>query len=268
MRGRCPTLAECRRTFFGIVQSTAFLTTNAVAYCMFLCIIRKWAGGFNFYTFSYVPALLASLAAILIERPSRRAMLAIYTSNVASETLFNMAVVRGIVRPVSRGGCMLFGASAAAILFMYRLGADASSEAGAKSDAIFEVVQFVVGEGERRIGRRSVDIVDDTPERERQMKAWPRHQTCPHRYSCVHYGVHGGLRLFGVGLAIQVALRSVLQAKNTWRQGPGHLVRVLAKWETFKVGLFLGGFTGLYRVSLRLPKEQSAISEKYCVIRQ
>lgn len=276
MRGRWPTISDCRRTLLAICQSTAFLTTNAFAYCMFLCIIRKYAGGFNFYTFSFVPALLASLAAILIERPSRRAMLAIYTSNVASETLFNMAVVRGIVRPVRGGSCMLFGASAAAMLYIYRLGADAA--AGGKSDSIFEVLRFVVGEGERRIGRplsaaepmehvhrttastsrqssSSVNVrlvlraVQTYAAFVRHVKSLPRHRTCPHRDSCVYYGVHGGARLFGVGLAIQVALKCVLQAKNTWRRGPGHLVRGLAQRDTIKLGVFLGGFAGVYRVS-------------------
>lgn len=305
MRGRIPTLADLRRTLLAIGQSTAFLTTNAFAYCMFLCIIRKYAGGFNFYTFSFVPAWLASLAAILIERPSRRGMLAIYTSNVASETLFNMAVVRNWVRPIAGGSCLLFGASAAAMLMIYRMGdedADAVSAAVAavegeakspkqqKGDSIFEVLRFVVGEGERRIGRhdgerRRLPALDEAGESSRapsatstrsgdrresrhvplplilqavqaysdmlrRMKALPRHETCPHDHSCVHYGLHGGLRLFGVGLGIQVALKCVLQAQNTWRRGAGHLAKVLAHRDTVRLGVFLGGFAGIYRVRI------------------
>lgn len=291
MRGRIPTLSDLRRTLLAICQSTAFLTTNAFAYCLVLCIIRKYWGGFNFFTFSFVPAWFASLAAILIERPSRRGMLAIYVSNVASETLFNMAVVRNWVRPVSGGSCMLFGASAAAMLMIYRMGDDQQEEVvgqeedcgGAakkkkKGDSIFEVLRFVVGEGERRIGRPlRVEEPEVDPEppitraRRRtqnlplpvilqavhaysdmlkRLKALPRHRTCPHRHSCAYYGLHGGLRLFGVGLGIQVALKCVLQAKNTWRRGGSHLLKVLAHRDTVRLGVFLGGFAGIYRVSI------------------
>lgn len=284
MRGRLPTAQDVRRTLLAIGQSTAFLTTNAFAYCMWLCIIRRYAGGFNFYTFSFVPAWLASLAAILIERPSRRGMLAIYTSNVASETLFNMAVVRGWVRPVAGGSCLLFGASAAAMLMIYRMGDDdgvvgvGEREEGRKTkrgDTIFDVLRFVVGEGERNIGRPlRVEAEEAEPDPLpratgrssvplplilqavqaysvwlRRLKALPRHRTCPHRHSCAHYGLHGGLRLFGVGLGIQVALKCVLQAKNTWRRGGRHLLTVLAHRDTVRLGVFLGGFAGIYRVS-------------------
>lgn len=295
MRGRIPTISDLQRTLLAICQSTAFLTTNSFAYCLILCIIRKYSTGFNFYTFSFVPAWLASLAAILIERPSRRGMLAIYTSNVASETLFNMAVVRNWVRPVPGGSCMLFGLSTAAMLLIYRIGDNNSGEdlvgevmnnetkqvvvnnkkKKKKGDSIFDVLRFVVGEGERQIGRPLQVVIEREPgprssgdNRQsahlplpfilqathaygkwmKRLKDLPRHKTCPHRHSCVHYGLHGGLRLFGVGLGIQVALKCVLQAKNTWRRGGSHLLKVLANRDTVRLGVFLGGFASIYRV--------------------
>lgn len=79
--------------------------------------------------------------------------------------------------------------------------------------------------------------------------AVPAHRTCPHREGCVMYAAARAGRLFGVGVGIQVALRCVLQAGQVWRRGPGHLVRVLGRWETLRLGVFLGGFAGVYRVS-------------------
>lgn len=120
MRGRRPTGRDLLHTVLGVARSTAFLTTNSFTFCMFLCIIRRYAGHFNFYTFSFVPSLLGSLCAILIERPSRRGMLALYTSNVATEAVFRQCVERGWVRPLRGGGAAVFGAGAAALMYVFR----------------------------------------------------------------------------------------------------------------------------------------------------
>lgn len=120
MRGRLPTGRDALRTALGILRSTAFLTTNAFTFCMFLCIIRRYVGHFNHYTFAFVPSLVGSLCAILIERPSRRGMLALYVSNVASEALFQMAVERGALRPWRGGAVAVFAAGAAALMYVFR----------------------------------------------------------------------------------------------------------------------------------------------------
>lgn len=44
-------------------------------------------GHFNLLTVSFFPAFLSSVFAILIERPSRRTLLCLYVSNVATETV-------------------------------------------------------------------------------------------------------------------------------------------------------------------------------------
>lgn len=41
----------------------------------------------------------------------------------------------------------------------------------------------------------------------------------------------------------------MLGAGQVWRRGPRHLVQMLARWETLRLGVFLGGFAGVYRVS-------------------
>lgn len=51
-RGKVPSCRDLRRTVFAIMQSTAFLTTNAVSYGIFTCLIRNYWGSLNFYTVS------------------------------------------------------------------------------------------------------------------------------------------------------------------------------------------------------------------------
>nr|CAD7430405.1 unnamed protein product [Timema monikensis] len=49
-----------------------------------LLLCRNILGNFNVLTVSFVPALLSSYVAILLERPSRRGLLSLYVTNVVS----------------------------------------------------------------------------------------------------------------------------------------------------------------------------------------
>lgn len=145
-----------------------------------------------------------------------------------------------------------------------------------KADSIFDVLRFVVGEEERRpIGAgpldrtAAADRAPTSPRRavpplavvQRAVAAYaqllaalearvPAHRTCPHAGGCVAYAVRRTVRLFGVGLGLQVALKCVLQAGQVWRRGPRHLAAQLCRSDTLRMGAFLGGFAGLYRVSV------------------
>lgn len=165
MRFRIPNANDLKRTFFGIIQSTGFLTTSAFTYSLFLCMLRHYLGSYNFFTVSYVPAFMSSMCAILIERPSRRNLLCLYVSNVATETLFNMACSRGYCRPIPYGQVIIFGASISIMLYFFRRGLHqqpfaaiqaASNQTNnntivvnqANKDSIYDILRFVVGRHE------------------------------------------------------------------------------------------------------------------------
>lgn len=292
MRCRIPTGKDIRRTMLGILQSTAFLTTSAFSYCLFLCIIRKYVGSFNFYTASYVPAFMSSVCALLIERPSRRGLLSLYVSNVATETVFRMAAERGIVRPIQNGQVLIFAISSSILLYLYQRGLHHSNK-----DSIFDILQFVVGSNEisnsvvannidssnqlrspqpERVGANSSNIpkspvcVSSTRQTPRsagklytlllravhmysflilKIKRMARHRTCIHPSSCVFYSMQNGTKLFTIGLSIQISLKIVLQLKRIMTKGPSHLFKVLFTRDTLQLGIFLGGFSTLYRVT-------------------
>ncbi|XP_013920392.1 PREDICTED: transmembrane protein 135-like, partial [Thamnophis sirtalis] len=69
---------------------------------------RRILGKFYFWSPGFGAALPASYLAILIERKSRRGLLTIYMANLATETLFRMAVSRGIITPLRHGEVKLF----------------------------------------------------------------------------------------------------------------------------------------------------------------
>lgn len=92
-------------------------------------------------TVSAIPAFLSSVFSILIERPSRRILLCLYVSNVATETLWNMAKSRNLVRDVLYGNVIIYSLSMALLLFYFKGGYHPRSDP--KIDAIFPVVRYV-----------------------------------------------------------------------------------------------------------------------------
>lgn len=209
MRFRIPTITDLRRTILGIIQSTGFLTTSAFSYSFFLCLIRYCAGSFNFYTVSFVPAFMSSMCALLLERPSRRGLLCLYVSNVATETLFNMACARGYCQPIPYGQVLIFGASISVLLYYFRCGLHQNPMAAihainpinnntivmshTNKDSIYDVLRFVVGKYEecvpslqlqpqflsRRRERSSSNIIIVPSENDNQMQHQHQHSNIP-----------------------------------------------------------------------------------------
>lgn len=194
MRFRIPTLTDLKRTFWGILQSTCFLTTNGYTYSLILCIIRHYIGSFNFYTASFVPSFLSSMVALTIERPTRRGLLCLYVSNVATETLFNMACSRGYCRPIPYGQVLIFGASISVLLYYFRSGlhqrklpakrgggsGGGRHTSGAvlpqqqqytQKDSIYDILRFVIGRYEEYVPPLQLQPQFLSRRRERQASA-------------------------------------------------------------------------------------------------
>lgn len=144
MKGRIPTKDDIKKTVHGIMQSTAFLSGTAFGYSLFLCSLRKLLGHFNLLTVSAVPAFLASVFAIIIERPSRRTLLALYVSNVATETVWNMAVSRNLVRNIRHGDVALFGGSIAILLMYFKGGYHKNSHS--EKDPMFGLLRCTISQ--------------------------------------------------------------------------------------------------------------------------
>ncbi|KAH3727068.1 hypothetical protein DPMN_052994 [Dreissena polymorpha] len=126
-----------------LAQSTLFLTTNGTLFITCFCIWRKLFGFYFYpcaillgipacglslsierkerkllgtvyrrnlvssfsyrHTIGFVPCLMAAYVAIILERKSRRGLLAMYTGNLAIETIWRMLKARGLVRSLPNG---------------------------------------------------------------------------------------------------------------------------------------------------------------------
>ncbi|XP_070773231.1 transmembrane protein 135 [Enoplosus armatus] len=248
-----------------ILWSTSFLTANGGLYIVFFCIIRKLLGGFYSWSAGFGSALPASYIAILLERKSRRGLLTIYMTNLATETLFRMAVTRGIIKPIRHGEVLLFCITASLYMFFFR------SKDGLKGFA-FSALKFIIGKEEipthsvtaehicTRPSERAaaIETADSSSKRnilvaytrellESICKKGPRHRCCKHyQDNCISYCVKGFVRMFSVGYLIQCCLK-VPSAFRQMFSKPSRLPSLFYNKENFQLGAFLGSFVSIYK---------------------
>ncbi|KAM4726753.1 transmembrane protein 135 isoform 1-T1 [Anableps anableps] len=255
-----------------ILWSTSFLTTNGTLFIVFFCILRKLLGGFYPWSSGFGAALPASYIAILLERKSRRGLLTIYMANLASETLFRMAVTRGIVKPIKHGEVLLFSITASIFMFLFR------SNDGLKGFA-FSALKFIIGKEEIPTHCNVADSVGTSPpertaaidtepsqalaeradHRRKKLIAYtrkllesickhgPRHRCCKHyQDNCISYCVKGFVRMFSIGYLIQCCLK-VPSAFRQMFSKPSRLPSVFYNKENFQLGAFLGSFVSIYK---------------------
>uniref|UniRef100_A0A8C5CF37 Transmembrane protein 135 n=1 Tax=Gadus morhua TaxID=8049 RepID=A0A8C5CF37_GADMO len=200
-----------------ILLSTTFLGANGGLYIVFFCILRKLLGGFNSWSAGFGAALPASYIAILIERKSRRGLLTIYMTNLATETLFRMAVTRGIINPLKHGEVLLFCITASLYMFFFR-----SVEPRAVCSKHFPNVLLSSNK--------------------------PIH-ACEVGFICNPWCVlpsQGFVRMFSVGYLIQCCLK-VPSAFRQMFSKPSRLLSLLYNKDNFQLGAFLGSFVSIYK---------------------
>uniref|UniRef100_A0A1B6FXY6 Transmembrane protein 135 N-terminal domain-containing protein n=2 Tax=Cuerna arida TaxID=1464854 RepID=A0A1B6FXY6_9HEMI len=241
MRGKVPTKKDIKYIVLGIIQSTAFLSCHAFGYSFTLCCLRKAIGNFNFLTVSFIPSFLSSIVAILVERPSRRSLLSLYVTNVASETLFRMAVWRKWLKPVKYGEVIIFTLSSAVLLYFYRGSHN-------KKDSIYSLLRFFVGPCEE--SGYSKHIEGEPPSsRSTTITSYylKSHPTCPHLHSCLHYCLKNGVKLFSIGCGLQLSLKLLLQM-NRIAKTPKLVISNVFQLDTLRLGAFFAGFGGVFRM--------------------
>ncbi|KAM9332078.1 transmembrane protein 135 [Pholidichthys leucotaenia] len=240
-----------------IFWSTSFLTANGGLYIVFFCILRKLLGGFYSWSAGFWSALPASYIAILLERKSRRGLLTIYMANQATETLFRMAVTRGMVKPIKHGEVLLFCITASLFMFFFR------SKDGLKGFAS-SALKFIVGKeeipnqtvaadepqqhaaGTLGAGRRTL-IGYPRELLQSICRKGPRHRCCKHyQDNCISYCVKGFIRMFSVGYLIQCLLK-VPSAFRQMFSKPSRLPSLFYNKENFQLGVFLGSFVSIYK---------------------
>ncbi|KAK9505032.1 hypothetical protein O3M35_009182 [Rhynocoris fuscipes] len=262
LKGRVPTEKDLKNTFLGIIQSCIFLTSHGVGYSSACCLIRKVMGYYNFYTISFLPSFLSSIISILIERPSRRALLSLYVTNVASETVFRMAVARKLVKPIPFGEVFIFAVAVGNLLYFYKAH-------GLPKDPVYSFLRFLVGPYEEKgyIKPDHNDLFNDKKESKLRkyhfckyiyrlsdwyqrkllkLKSLTLHSSCPHYYSCLYYVLSGGVEKFIKGYILQLIIKVIINFKRIVKR-PSLLIEIPLKRESVNLAIFVGIFTSVFR---------------------
>ncbi|XP_076398351.1 transmembrane protein 135 isoform X1 [Megachile rotundata] len=292
MKGKKPSKEDIKKTILGILQSTAFLAWNSLSYSMFICTIRHLLGGFTIWSVSFLPSFLSSLTAILIERPPRRTLLSLYVANVATESIFLMGLARNYYSSIPNGGTYIFATSIALLLYFFRSKTN-------KQDSIYGILRILVGRYEdpdyikqsdsqsklqtssdsesstkvnhisKKCNKKNLNIFMKSLEAYQkiidQLKQRSKHSPCPHPHSCTHYVLKGGIKVLGYALSAQLVVKLFFQMKNLFKK-PQLLKSAIFKKSNLNLAVFLGSFTGLYRlVSCLLRRSFNKDSSYYAI---
>lgn len=228
------------------IRSSAFLGFNAFAMIIAFCAVRRASGKFYYSLCATLPAFVGSVLALQIERPSRRAALAFYVANVASECVFNIAVSRGYIRSIPRGEVMLFTVSMTILLYLIK-------KNGLGHDPVSMVLRFLMGTSEAKKVRFE-EAVDNSA------------AVCGHRDDCHAYVFRGFVKAFLSGWAAQSALMTLPNIRMV-KQIPSIFSRNLFSRQSLKFGLFLGSFCSIYKgISCYLRQRQRSTEEWHSIV--
>ncbi|KAL5009518.1 hypothetical protein ScPMuIL_011823 [Solemya velum] len=233
-----------------VLQSSLFLSTNGMLFITFFCVWRKLLGCHFYLTTFFIPAVMASFVALLLERRSRRSMLAFYMANVALETAFRMLVFRGIITPVKHGAVWLFSFVSAIYLCLFR-----NNSLPAASVSAFK---FLVGPDELP-STTLVEVRSSLPNQGQVEEHWlwktqpirkivtwlkrcPKHDLCQHFNGCAFYITQGFLRNFSIGYAVQCGIKLLSSARS-----PRAALTSLVHKQNFYLGAFLGCYSAVFR---------------------
>jgi hypothetical protein len=195
-----PRKLDYMRLIKDTIRSSIFLTMNMLYLLYLMCWFRQRLGFYTWPTISFIATILASFLAILIENPKRRPMLALYLTNLASETLYRQLVNHGYLKFIKNGESLVFAAGLAMATFFYK-------KYGEQVGELCRLMKFT-----HHLDNNAE--VFDLRKMPRNARLWinvlrknfVKHQICEHRHSCLSVAVESGLRNFGYGVAASLAL--------------------------------------------------------------
>lgn len=245
------TFKKGRELLLGYLRSSCFLCMNGFGYLGFFCILRHLLRHINFLTASFLPAFLSSICAILIERPERRPLLAIYVTNVASESLWQTALEYGYVRSIPRGEVLIFMAAMTVLGYYFRTPKPLSK-------MMNSILQIVLGRDESGImiqPCQSNPVIASESVTSQQPSSWMRrllsmftkkHSACPHKRGCIPHIALAASRGFAQGFLLQLALTILPSVPRLWKS-PSKLYPMLSRKGNISAGLFLGCFISVFK---------------------
>ncbi|KAL0832269.1 hypothetical protein ABMA28_001716 [Loxostege sticticalis] len=199
---------------FGLTVGSSFVTLNCIFRALFF-------SRFNYYTTVLLPCTISGLA-VYFEPPYRRVLVVNLFVNLVFEYWLRTLEMKGWLRRTPGKETLIFMMGSA--IFFYLLRLDRENE---KRTPLFWF--FTPPRISKEVGKPMTGIHGRSP-------------ACPHKDPCINYILKGTAQLFGVGCAMTM-LRTIIPRLLT----PTKAFKSL-KMSHLKLGLFFGGYIGIYRL--------------------
>ncbi|XP_050349395.1 transmembrane protein 135-like isoform X1 [Nymphalis io] len=203
---------------FGLTVGSSFVTLN--------CIFRKlFFSQFSYYATVLLPCTISGLA-VYFEPPYRRVLVVNLFVNLVFEYWLRTLEAKGWWRRSAGRETLIFMFGSSIFFYLMRL-----ERENTKRTPLFWF--FTPPRVSKEVGEPVKGIEGRSP-------------ACPHRGPCLNYIFKGAAQLFGVG-CLMTALRTIIPRLLT----PTKALKSL-KLSHLKLGLFFGGYIGIYRLVICL----------------
>lgn len=205
-------------------------------------------------------------------------MLALYLTNLAAETSFNMMTYRKWISPIPNGEVLLFAAASAIYTLLFKM---------EKLDkSVYNLFKNFIGPSEtaetKHLHRKSrimvcygiiTEVINKTVQVCNNLKAPSylvylmqkfeakfekllnamsktqkcKHHLCNHRYNCFIYPFLGFVQRFTVGYLMQAVIK-IFGSLGKIMKSPTFLIKVLKSPVNRELGMFLGSYVFIYRL--------------------
>lgn len=258
-----------KETVKSALTSSSFLAFNFFCGMSISCFLRNNSDRYYYRIQCFVPALIASYAALQIERPARRPALAFYLANMASELVYKVAATQGYVISFPHSETIVFTIGMACYLHFLRVH-------GFSHDPVSVALKYLIGPLEAQSRARTKVVPDceaqqiSNPDDDRMLVPSPRsghkrsmitvfedslsnflnlffssHPVCPHKgKSCVDYCITPTITRFALGYTIKSFMNLGGQYPLILRSPGDAFKNAFKSQSSIKFGLFVGVFVG------------------------
>ncbi|CAG9529896.1 unnamed protein product [Cercopithifilaria johnstoni] len=233
-----------RKILAGSVRSSFFLTTNLIIFLWLNCQLRKILGFFTVPTLGFMNGMISALLAIFIENRRRRPLLALYLTNLASETAYHQLVNHGYLKYIPNGAVIIFGIGLAGLLHLYCK--------DKLHNNLRKSIEYVLLMNETKelfpykMIQRVYSPIGAVLLTLRQRYA--KHPLCRHQHSCISRFAEVFFTNFSQALIWSVCMVILKIGKEMVHQ-PAASIRRILSFQTLRLPLFYGFLALLFQIS-------------------
>ncbi|RCN53627.1 hypothetical protein ANCCAN_00121 [Ancylostoma caninum] len=215
-----------------VTRSSIFLACNLVLFIFFLCRFRHALGFFTPISMGLISSMCGSFFSLFVEKRSRWPALALYLTNLASETLFRQLSNHGYISKVKNGEVVPFIVGMGLLSYLYT-----ASKLDNSTKKIFTLINNIEG---------SRDIAEDHPLPKQfkgflyeLRKKYGRTELCEHKHSCISNAAESFCYNFVIGIGVSSAM-VLLRNLPILFKNPVNLLNQLFSKSTLRIPTFFG----------------------------